>query len=310
MFDYRRLAMVSLDPNTLTDATGRAYSLCQNEIDHGVCNWLPDEPGLCFACQFNRTIPNLSQAHNLVRWQRLEAAKKRLIYTLLSLNLPLQHGWQHSDGLLFDFLADERSDPGQFAGQVANTGYLGGVITINVLEADDAARELERTALNEPYRTLLGHMRHESGHHYAEQILGHSELAEHFARHFGDPSANYTEALERHYEQGPPASWAEQFVSAYASSHPLEDFAETWSHYLHMQDALETAAAQGALSANRMESADFAERIALWRSLSMALNELNRSIGHADAYPFVISDGVADKLQGIEQMVASLAKAA
>ena len=40
-------------------------------------------------------------------------------------------------------------------------------------------------------------------------------------------------------------SGREDFISSYATTHPWEDWAETWAHYLHMADALETAASIG-----------------------------------------------------------------
>ena len=53
---------------------------------------------------------------------------------------------------------------------------------------------------------------------------------------------SYAAALQAHYAKGGDVGpWAERHVSAYASAHPWEDWAETWAHYLHMMDAVDTA---------------------------------------------------------------------
>ena len=125
------------------------------------------------------------------------------------------------------------------------TGHADGVITVNIAEADDAERERRRTAMHEPYRTLLGHMRHESGHYYWDRLIAGTPELDEFRSLFGDERADYAASLSTYYERGAPADWQERFVSAYASAHPWEDWAETWAHYLHMVDTLETAAACG-----------------------------------------------------------------
>ncbi len=311
-FAAAELDMVSLHPDVktpqeegapLVDPAGRRFYLCDNELAYGNCNWLRDEhegPGLCVACCLNRTIPNLSYPENHRRWHRLEQAKKRLIYTLLTLKLPLMGDVGPS--LCFDFVEDGRSNV-DFADEVHNTGYLAGVITVNLAEADDVAMESQRVAVNEQYRTLLGHMRHESGHFYLDYIRPGQEAA--FSRCFGDPQRDYGQALQHYYEHGPPGDWQSGYISAYASAHPIEDWAETWGHYLHITDVLETAVSHGVLppSVNGMS---MAERIDIWRGLSLTLNELNRSIGHRDAYPFVLNDQVANKLVFVDKMAKGL----
>lgn len=276
---------------------------CRNNEEFGVCNWFVERAGdYCFACRFNRTIPDLSFERNLTRWKRLENAKKRLIYTLLDLDLPLVSGFETtSQGLLFDFVEDERSNS-HFAGEVHNTGYSSGVITINVAEADDVAREAERIAVNEYYRTLLGHLRHESGHHYATfmPMTNHEE----FVELFGDPDEDYQASLERYYAHGPPSGWQENFISAYASAHPSEDWAESWGHYLHIHDVMDTAASTGLWQED--PGGTIEERIRQWGELSVVLNELNRSVGQTDTYPFVLNSNVKEKLAFVDRFVRTL----
>lgn len=314
-------AKLGFDPHTLqmhtlnergdglyADAAGRQLRFCANGEDYGVCSWLrPADAShpLCFACQFNRTVPNQSLPDNDRRWRVLEEAKKRLFFTLMQLGLPLENGWQHPElGLLFDFIEDGRSRE-LFAETFATTGYLGGVITINTLEADEVARAQAASDMNESYRTVLGHLRHESGHYYWSRLDPDAELRAEFARHFGDDSRDYRGALQYYYEHGPVANWRDHYISTYASAHPVEDWAECWGHYLHIYDALETAAAHGML-ARSPEQMSTAERVGSWREISTTLNELNRSIGLSDAYPFAINQQVASKLAFVDRVIARL----
>src|SRR5262249_17798301 len=138
-------------------------------------------------------------------------------------------------GLAFDLL---RSPSG---GPRGVTGHNHGVITLNLEEAEDPAREQIRVAMHEEYRTLLGHLRHETGHYYWDRLIGGTGRIEEFRRIFADERQDYATALENHYQKGPPATWRDGYVSAYAAAHPWEDWAETWAHYLHMLDTLECA---------------------------------------------------------------------
>ncbi len=291
-----------------TDRNGRAFRFCANGEDFGVCNWLrPAEQAhpLCFACRFNRTVPNQSLPGNDRRWRVLEEGKKRLFFTLMQLGLPLVSGWVDERlGLLFDFIEDGRSRE-VFAETFASTGYLGGVITINTLEADDVARTAVRSQMNEGYRTVLGHLRHESGHYYWSLLDPDAATRAEFAALFGDEQVDYAAALAAHYSNGPVTDWHERYISAYASAHPSEDWAECWGHYLHIYDALETAAAQGLLGRSP-DAMTIEQRIDAWRGLSTTLNELNRSVGLGDAYPFVINDVVAAKLAFVDSVIRRL----
>ena len=228
----------TLAPKSRTDEHWRP---CGNAASAG-CNWLvPVEAtdAFCVACRLNRTIPDLSVPGNLEKWQSIECAKRRLIYALMRFGLPLAS--RHEDeerGLAFDFLADTEDAP-------VFTGHDDGLITINIAEADSAERERRRVVLGEHYRTMLGHMRHEVGHYYWDLLVRDGGKIDASRAMFGDESESYREAMERHYAAGPPPDWQANYVSAYATMHPWEDFAETWTHYLHMVDTLDTAASFG-----------------------------------------------------------------
>lgn len=304
---------VALDPA----AKGSRYRLCRNYSTYAVCNWaIPEhDPNVfCPACRLNEIIPDLSEPTAVDAWRNLEIAKRRLVYTLLSLGLPLESKLDEPNtGLAFAFKQDGPN------GERVLTGHCDGLVTINVAEADSSERESIRTKLGERYRTLLGHFRHESGHYYWDRLIKDTGLLEDFRKEFGDEQQNYDEALKRHYEE-PHYDWYRNFVSAYATMHPWEDWAETWAHYLHMIDTLETAQAYGlalrpqaiggavteSVTTRRMHFDSFEDLIAAWVPLTVALNSLNRSMGLPDLYPFVLADPVISKL-GFVHRVISLA---
>ena len=321
------LALVgSLDPaadgtwqSPLPAAAGRVYRLCGNYTAHQVCNWaLPADDGnpLCLSCRLTRVIPDLAPPEHRVLWYKLETAKRRLVFTLLRLGLPVNNKADDPRcGLAFEFKADP-SSPGE---PRVLTGHNDGVITINLAEADDVERERRRKSVHEPYRTLLGHMRHESGHYYWDRLVRDRRALEMFRTLFGDERADYDEALKAHYATGAPADWQANYVSAYASAHPWEDWAETWAHYLHMMDTLETAAACGvSLQPRRRDEPSlsklpasiatgdhpFDKLIDGWFPLTYVLNNLNRGLGLADAYPFVLSSPAIGKLRYVHDVVA------
>jgi hypothetical protein len=310
-YDPLRGDMVTLadwGDGVFRDMLDNSFRYCSNGENHGVCNWLRPADGasiFCTACEFNRTVPNLSFPDNQQRWLVLERAKKRLFYTLMQLNLPLLSGWADPQrGLLLDFIEDARSS-GQFPETFVTTGYLGGVITINALEADDVARATVQDQMGESYRTVLGHLRHESGHYYWSLLNPEPVLLEDFRDLFGDERADYRQALNTHYENGPPGNWRDRFISAYASAHPSEDWAECWGHYLHIYDALDTAWSHKLLG-RQPAVMTMSERLRAWSRISLMLNELNRSVGRGDAYPFVINEFVAEKLDFIELAIQRL----
>jgi hypothetical protein len=294
--------------------------LCANYAKHDVCNWAlaaNDPSQLCRACRLTRTIPNLSVPGNDRRWYSLEVAKRRLVYTLDQLRLPIpSRSEEPALGLAFDFLEDP--PPGSPAPPVL-TGHQEGVITVSVAEADEAERLKRRQQLNEPYRTLLGHFRHEIGHYYWARLIRYSPRLEDFRALFGDERASYDAALHQHYQGTPRVlQWQGDYVSAYATMHPWEDWAETWAHYLHMADTLETAAACGiSLSPKRNDEptlttvpdpADgpvaFERMMEDWGAITYVLNNLNRGLGSGDAYPFVLAARSVDKLRFVHETIA------
>jgi hypothetical protein len=314
-----------LELHTLVPGPNQTYSVynnknkqfkyCKNQ-QQGVCNWLipaTDQEEFCISCQMNHMIPNLNNTEHLRAWGVIEAAKHRLIYTLLQLKLPLiSKAKDPLKGLSFDFLSDTSNAP------KIMTGHENGLITINVEEAFDYKREFTRKQMNEPYRTLLGHFRHESGHYYWDRLIENSNYIDKFRALFGDERANYDEALQRYYANGAPANWQSNFISVYASSHPWEDWAETWAHYLHLIDSLETASnfgisispkyagIKGELKANIRVNPynykNFKELVDLWTPLTLAMNSLNRSMGNHDAYPFVLNEKAIQKMAFVHEI--------
>jgi hypothetical protein len=283
---------------------GTAWKACRNRDQHSVCNWLlpAEDPGyFCTACALNSVIPNLSSEHNLRLWRRVEHAKRRLVYSLLQFGLPLEAA-QGRPPLRFEFLEDQRSNP-QVAESLVMTGHRAGIITINLLEADDVARYAVREQMSERYRTLLGHFRHESGHYYEGLLVPAGPARDAYRELFGDERQPYAAALERYHEAGPMADWGTRHISPYASSHPMEDWAECWSHYLHITDGLETARATRFVA--EPPSVDWEREISLWISVSVRLNELARGLGVDDPYPFVLNGPVRAKLAFIHQRLAA-----
>jgi hypothetical protein len=304
-------------------------TLCANGANYGVCNWLvpvESQSPLCLACQFNRVIPDLSVPENQLLWAKMESAKRRLVYTILRIGLHVVNRQTSPDaGLVFDFLQPMPNAP-------VITGHDLGVITLNLQEADDAVREQNRQQLHEPYRTLLGHFRHEVGHYYLwlwlERDNKEGPLLQAFRQIFGDERANYAEALQHHYDQGAPLGWEQSFISAYATAHPWEDWAETWAHYLHLTDALETARSFGfdtiktIRHTERFDEAavqlpppfddrdpsEFLDMLHRWSALTPALNELSISLGQRDLYPFVLNIPVARKLYFVHCLIRSMAE--
>jgi hypothetical protein len=307
-------ALIVTDEGMIAMADGARWKPCGN-AGPALCNWLvpgDDASAFCPACALNRTIPDLGVPGNPERWQQLETAKRRLIYALLRLGLPLRS--RHEDqgrGLAFDFLADAGDAP-------VMTGHDDGLITINIAEADSPERERRRVELGEPYRTLLGHFRHEVGHYYWDVLVRDGGKIEAARAVFGDESEDYQAALEQHYRDGPPADWEQRYVSAYATMHPWEDFAETWTHYLHMIDTLDTAASFGLavdpvvtddptleteIAFDPYRTRNFHRLVEAWLPLTIAVNSLNRGMGQPDLYPFALAPATLEKLRFIHDLV-------
>ena len=320
-------------------SAGRVYRRCGNFDSAAACNWLlPQDPAsmphgpdgqplsartLCVACAVNRTIPDLSDPALAERWGKIEQAKRRLVSALLAMGLPFRSKLDEdpAQGVVFDFLADLPGQPRVL------TGHEDGLITLNVAEADDAVREKARAAMHEPYRTLLGHLRHEIGHYYWDLLVAGTPWLDDFRALFGHECADYGQALQRHYEQGAPEDWPQHFISAYATMHPWEDWAETWAHYLHINDTIATAEDFGLALAQTEQGYEpftaaalyraevpgaetFLDAINDWVRLTGVMNELARSMGVNDLYPFVMSAEVVRKLHFIQLVVADGRQAA
>ena len=315
----------ALDPGPGPDtwhADGRAQLLksCGNRASASACNWmlLASNPAKhCVACRLNRAIPDLTDPDNVRYWRDIEGAKRRLVSQLLALGLPVRSKVDEDPecGVMFDFLRSPKDGPRVI------TGHDNGLITINVEEADDAKREAIREKLHEPYRTLLGHFRHEIAHYYWEILIQDSKWLEPFRQLFGDERASYADACTRHYKEGPPADWATSHISSYSTMHPWEDWAECWAHYMHAVDGLGTATGYGvdlerdegrvrqfgrdALYAPDDPFAEaFLRLLNSWLRLGLLLNELARSMDAPDFYPFVMSAPVVAKLQFVQMVVA------
>jgi hypothetical protein len=276
------------------------------------CNWLVSGAGeLCASCALTRTRPHDHDSDGLGGLAAAEAAKRRLLFELADLGLPIA-GWMRQDGgLAFDLLSSEQA--------AVTTGHADGVITLDLDETDPAHRERMRVRLGEPYRTVLGHLRHEIAHYYQPILVPPGTHAEDRCRElFGDERADYQEAMDRYYAAGAPADWEQRFVSAYATMHPWEDWAETFAHYLHVRDTLQTAGAYGVrvdgpqiatadaapLHSQPAEGAsDVAAMLQAWIPLTYALNAISRSMGALDIYPFVLSPAIETKLAFIDALV-------
>lgn len=298
-----------------------SHSPCKNRQVIG-CNWICESgrsENLCLSCVHTTKIPNVTNEKNVARWDRLERAKRRLFYALIKFKLPLADHVDGSKGFLhFELLADDKGTvDGDGKPVRVMTGHSQGKITINISEADDAIRERNRVELGEPYRTLIGHFRHEVAHFYWDKLVASQPPIESFRDLFGDERANYTDALTAHYKNGPKPDWQRSYVSAYAGAHPWEDFAETWAHYFHMVSGLETAyaydidpqpiragAPQLPELADPYHVTDLERLLDHWVPLTVAMNAMNRSIGNRDYYPFVLSEAIRKKLKFIHNLIA------
>lgn len=280
------------------------YQLCAN-LYVAECNWLVpvDPPGtLCESCALTIERPHDGDTVGLAEFARAEAAKRRLVAELHEMKLPIIGRDQDPDyGLAFRLLSSAHEN--------VITGHENGVITLDLAEGDDVHREQLRVEMEEPYRTLLGHFRHEVGHYYFYRLIRTPEYLQRFNELFGDPDADYQAALDRHYSEGAPDGWEETYVSSYATMHPAEDWAETFAHYLHIRDTLDTSASCGLAPAAAtfdrppLGPSAFPTIIEMWLPLSWSLNMVNRSMGHDDLYPFVLPPAVLDKMQFVHTVI-------
>jgi len=327
-FAPERIELCTIDPvagrgyrlyTSAEDRVGRTYKRCAR-AQLAACNWLvpEDDQDLCVSCRLTATAPKLRRDTDLQAFAKAESAKRRLVYQLLDLGLPIVDRAQDPErGLGFVLAFSSESQP-------ILTGHLDGLITMDLSEVDNAHRERLRAQFDEPYRTLLGHFRHEIGHYYWNVIIDENRAHSRFREYFGDERKDYAAALERNYRGSVRGDWSQHHVSAYAASHPWEDWAETFAHYLHIRDTLQTAAHFGMHVAPRAPTIpphggklstraneeilqhDFAEVIAEWLPLTYAFNAANRSMGKEDLYPFVLAPKVIEKLAFVHDMVRDL----
>jgi hypothetical protein len=316
-------------PDTWVDweSDGTVYHRCVNLHTPAACNWLlpvsegNDQHYLCRACRLNRTIPDLADPkhpNNGELWGRIELAKRRLVSALLAMELPVasRETEDTERGLMFDFLRSAETGP------KVMTGHYQGLITLNITEANHAERELTRQSLNEPYRTLVGHFRHEVGHYYWDRLVAGTAWEGPCRTLFGDEREDYAAALAKHYKHGAPADWQLHFVSSYASMHPFEDWAQCWAHYMHMRDTVDTAMSFGlTIDSDRLEFTPFTRDtlhlpdhpeaesflafVNHWTQLTMLLNGMSRAMGQPDFYPFVLPHEVVAKLHFIHLVVSA-----
>jgi hypothetical protein len=302
---------IALD-GTYVDASGLIWHVCRN-LNLSGCTWLAAlEGGQCFSCSLTRTRPNDADARGIRNFPVAERAKRHLIAELDRLGFPVvgrdaSNGNDPVNGLCFDLLSS--------TDQNVVIGHDDGVITIDLAESDPAYRERLRGELDEPYRTMLGHFRHEVGHYYEWQLVevaGDAERLDRCRALFGDETADYQEAVDRHYSQGAPAGWEQSYLTNYATMHPYEDFAETWAHYLHICDTVETASEYGLTAVAFVDAFSLFRDLVtgVWVPLSTALNMINRSMGKDDLYPFVIPAPVLDKLDFVASLRPGIRSAA
>lgn len=311
-FSLADRALLVIAPGEESDHAGAVdsseYRLCAN-LHAAKCNWLvPKGPvaRLCESCALTRTRPNDNDPKAMAAFGNAERAKRRMIFELTELKLPIIGRDEDPDfGLAFDLLSSET--------EKVFTGHHNGVVTLDLAEGDDVHREQLRIAMAEPYRTLLGHFRHEIGHYYFYRLVSPSaDYSATFRELFGDPDLDYQDALDRHYSEGAPPGWPKDYVSSYATMHPAEDWAETFAHYLHIRDTLDTSASFGFAPAGAtfdrrvLGPSGFDTIIEMWLPLSWALNMVNRSMGRDDLYPFVLPAAVLEKMRFIHTVIDAL----
>ncbi|GAA2516111.1 putative zinc-binding metallopeptidase [Rarobacter incanus] len=291
----------------------------------GGCNWLvrtSDPDPECAACRLIRRRPADNDETGQGLLSQAKVAERRLLFQLLEHSLPITSAREAEGGLAFDLLSSTSE------GEKVVTGHADGIVTIDLDEVGDAYRESIRVEFGEPYRTMLGHFRHEIGHYYWQVIVADSPVIDEFRDIFGDERESYADAIERHYSEGTPPNWQDNFISEYATMHPWEDFAESWAHYLHITDTLQTAASfrmrLGGLVGDKLadslkgtlttapdlsmtgyHNVDFGRILDTWHPLALAFNQINRSMGKADLYPFVIPAPVRKKMTFVHEVIGA-----
>ena len=305
---------------------GQAWIACTRGATLG-CNWLvPEEQefggqhGRCIAHSLIRREPEADDTIAVEKLKSTGFVLRRLIYQLIDIGLPVDPYWRKDRGLAFDLLSSYSG------GERVVIGHANGVITIDLVESLDAYRESLRVHLGEPYRTMLGHFRHEVGHYY-QNILVETDPGA--ARHldecreiFGDERADYQGEIARHYKFGAPPNWSDSYISEYATMHPWEDFAECFAHYLHITDIVDTSREAGlVLHADRVRfsvprdivprtsyvDAPIEQLLDDWKWLSTFFNRVNAAMGKNPLYPFDIPSPVVRKLAFVQKLVRETA---
>lgn len=269
---------------------------CLNDLQYSVCNLAVsrnDAFDLCRFCRLNSVIPDISIDGNISKWHRLEQAKHRVLEIVQRVGLPI--GGPSSG------LHPELSFCFKSSGvEPVSTGHAHGRITIDIAEADSAYREQVRVQFGEPQRTLVGHFRHELGHYYWDLLVKQNRLDQ-FREIFGDETdPDYSTAQQRYYAEGPIHGWPGQYISAYASMHPWEDFAESFVYYLDMRSVLLTASHFQLISSNQYES--LPEMVDQYRQVGLVVNELNRDMGLLDLVPKLIAPPIRRKVEFIHRL--------
>ncbi len=299
---YARLEgdMVPVVNGTYLDADGARWSRCRN-MELSGCNWLVGYEGeQCFSCGLTRTRPPGADLEGLALYPVAEGAKRHLIAELDRIGLPIVTRAEDPDrGLCFDLLSS--------VNEKIIMGHNRGAVTIDLAEGDDVIRVKMQREFREPFRTMLGHFRHEIGHYYEMLLVRGDERIGQTRELFGDESAPYQEAIERHYLEGPPRGWEATYISSYATMHPFEDFAESFAHFLHIRDAVDTANNFGLIGADD-DLVNFGDLVRnTWTPLATALNQINRSMGRRPLYPFRLADRVIEKLDFVAMLAAEAA---
>ena len=266
------------------------------------CNWLAESRGgFCFSCRLTKTIPPQNTAAGRAALRRFDRAKRQLVASLLRQQLLPRHLYLSRGRRLEINLLQDKRDNAEVSDDFVTTGHFNGVISINAREADPLRVEETRQQFREKYRTLLGSLRHESGHYFWLALVAENpERLLRFRALFGDERADYQQALQAYYAGKPGES--RDYVSEYARMHPHEDWAETWAHYLHMEGAVAVATRAGMRFAD--DGASFRSLLPRWRQVSDIANALSTALGHRPSYPFAATDEVAPKLEFVHNTIA------
>lgn len=294
---------------------GAPLSKCHNYAVEHVCNRCTltekvtgETENLCDYCRFNETIPDLSVEGNREKWQRIEVAKRRLLYTLDTLNIPYGSSKEGFEvPLSFDFKGDSSKKSFLWFNMSKHeqvfTGHADGKVTINIREADDIEREKARISFGEAHRTVIGHFRHEMGHYFWDLLVKGKCEQEYVAIFADHKNPDYSTALEHYYEHGPKAGWQSHYISAYATMHSWEDFAESFAAYLDMVSVVDTAFHAFSLNSLNPITASFKDIAKEYAQLGLFMNEMNRAVGLIDLVPEVHTQAILRKIEFIHDLL-------